>query len=144
MGGPGPGTYTDEEPYPEDTNPTVCESRDVPARAIAQNDECYSEGPTVGSFTPIVEWTKDTFREDPTSNNVMMLPAVGSLTDADDAETVVSMGGQVRLQDRDGTVLCTNRIPGADSAYYGGPPTVADFDGDAELACAAGSRYSVF
>ncbi len=333
--GDGPGTDTDEEPYPEDTDPTVCEARDFPARAIAQNDECYSEGPTVGSFTPIVEWTKDTFREDSSSNNVMMMPAVGSLTDDDgdgdadaddvpdivfvtygsfgtlravsgdggreifsvssaqlqgqggvalgdidgdgwtdivavtastvkafdhegnvmwtsasvsgliygtsdnpaisdmdgdgrpeiivgaaildasgrivgrgthgiggvnnnnvgttsfavdidgdgeqevvtgnaaysrdgttlwynrqddgypavgnfdaddDAEIVVSTGGQVRLQDSDGTVLCTNRIPGADSAYYGGPPTVADFDGDgdAEFACAAGSRYSVF
>ncbi|MES2639105.1 MAG: FG-GAP-like repeat-containing protein [Myxococcota bacterium] len=332
----GPETDTDEEPYPEDTDPTVCEERAFPAAAIAQNDECYSEGPTVGSFTPIVEWTKANWRTDPSSNQVMMMPAVGSLTDDDgdgdadaddvpdivlitygssdgtlravsgdggeeilnvtgqglqgqggvalgdidgdgwtdivavtgstvkafdaagtlmwtssslsgliygtsdnpaisdmdgdgrpeiivgkaiidasgrvvgrgqygmggvngnnvgttsfavdidgdgeqevitgnatysrdgttiwynrqddgypavgnfdgdaDAEIVVSSGGRVRLQDTDGTVICSNRIPGADSSYYGGPPTVADFDGDgeAEFACAAGSRYSVF
>ena len=37
-------------------------------------------------------------------------------------------------------------IPGADSGYYGGPPTVADFDGDGEpeIGVASGSRYSVF
>ncbi|MDP2309321.1 MAG: VCBS repeat-containing protein [Pseudomonadota bacterium] len=334
-GADGPDTDTDEEPYPEDTDPNLCEERDIPARSIAQNEECYSEGPTVGSFTPIVEWTKDRWSVDPSSNNVMMMPAVGSLTDDDgdgdadaddvpdivlisyggdgtlravsgdggaeifnvggqglqgqggvalgdidgdgwtdivavttnavkafdasgtlmwtsgtlsgliygtsdnpaisdmdgdgrpeiivggaiidatgrvvgrgahgiggvnnqnvgttsfavdldgdgeqevvtgnaaysrdgtalwynrqddgyvavgnfdgddDAEIVVSTGGQVRLQDTDGTVLCTNRIPGADTAGYGGPPTVADFDGDgdAEFALAAGSRYSVF
>ncbi|MDP2315426.1 MAG: VCBS repeat-containing protein [Pseudomonadota bacterium] len=334
-GSGGPDTAGDEEPYPEDTDPNVCEPREIAARAIAQNDECYSEGPTVGSFTPVVEWTKDRWSVDTSSNNVMMMPAVGSLTDDDgdgdadaddvpdivlitygsagtlrvvsgdggaeilnvtgqnlqgqggvalgdidndgwtdiiavtsntvkafdasgtlmwtsasisgliygtsdnpsisdmdgdgrpeiivgaaildasgrivgrgeygmggvnnenvgttsfavdldgdgeqevvtgnavysrdgtalwynrqddgypavgnfdsddDGEIVVSSGGRVRLQDSDGTVLCSNRIPGADSAYYGGPPTVADFDGDgdADFALAAGSRYSVF
>lgn len=73
-------------------------------------------------------------------------PAVGNFDGDDKGEIVVTTGGKIRLQDDDGTVLCTARIPGADSAYYGGPPTVADFDGDgeAEFAAAAGSRYSVF
>ena len=73
-------------------------------------------------------------------------PAVGNFDGDDKGEIVVTVGGRIRLQDDDGTVLCSAAIPGADSAYYGGPPTVADFDGDgdAEFAAAAGSRYSVF
>ena len=332
--GDGPGTDTSDVPYPEDTDPDVCEDREWPGRAIGQNDECFSEGPTVGSFTPVVEWTKARWGVQASSNQIMMMPAVGSLNDDDGdgdadqddipdivvitydpavlrvvsgdggdellnipnsslqgqggvalgdidndgwtdivamttsaaiaydrtgsvmwtsgnlsgeiygtcdnpaisdmdgdgrpeiivgaaildntgrvlgrgphgiggvngnnvgttsfavdidgdgqqevvtgnalyamdgtpiwynreddgypavgnfdgddaAEVVVSSGGRIRLQDDDGSVICTARIPGADSAYYGGPPTVADFDGDgdAEFAAAAGSRYSVF
>jgi hypothetical protein len=82
-GGDGPGTDTSDEPYPEDTDPTLCEERTIPARAISQNDECFSEGPTVGSFTPVVEWTKDRFSVDSSSTSCMMMPAVGSLTDDD-------------------------------------------------------------
>ncbi|MSQ04088.1 MAG: VCBS repeat-containing protein [Myxococcales bacterium] len=327
----------DDGGYPEDTDPDVCEGRSFPGKSVRQNDECDVEAAPVGSFTPVVEWKKDTFANAPGSNQIMMMPAVGSLSDDDgdgDAdendvpdvvvvtygstdvvrvvsgdgsgtelltiqgsgvqgqggvalgdldndgwtdivfatnsqtlvaydhngarmwtsaslsgsmygisdnpaiadlngdgepevicgsaivsntgatlgqgragmggvngnnvgttsfaydidndgdqevvvgnalykrngsaiwtngqedgypavgnfdgddkgEIVVSTGGRIRLQDDDGTVLCTARIPGADSAYYGGPPTVADFDGDgeAEFAAAAGSRYSVF
>jgi hypothetical protein len=73
-------------------------------------------------------------------------PAVGNFDSDDKGEIVVTVGGRIRLQDDDGTVLCSASIPGAGNAYYGGPPTVADFDGDgeAEFAAAAGSRYSVF
>jgi hypothetical protein len=73
-------------------------------------------------------------------------PAVGNFDSDDKGEIVVTVGGRIRLQDDDGTVLCSAAIPGAGTAYNGGPPTVADFDGDgeAEFAAAAGSRYSVF
>lgn len=73
-------------------------------------------------------------------------PAVGNFDGDKKGEIVVSTGGKVRLQDDDGSIICSANIPGAGSAYYGGPPTVADFDGDgdAEFALAAGSRYSVF
>ncbi len=73
-------------------------------------------------------------------------PAVGNFDSDTMGEIVVTSGGKIRLQDDNGTKLCETAIPGAGSAYYGGPPTVADFDGDgeAEFAAAAGSRYSVF
>jgi hypothetical protein len=73
-------------------------------------------------------------------------PAVGNFDKDNKGEIVVSTGGKVRLQDDDGSVICSAAIPGAGNTYYGGPPTVADFDGDgeAEFALAAGSRYSVF
>jgi hypothetical protein len=71
--------------------------------------------------------------------------AVGNFDADPKGEIVVTGQGQIRLIDDDGTVLCSNTLPGA-SAEYGGPPTVADFDGDGEpeFAAAAGSRYSVF
>jgi hypothetical protein len=63
------------------------------------------------------------------------------------AEVVVSSGaGQIRLQDTNCTVLWTAQIPGASSSYYGGPPTVADYDGDGlpEIGVAANNSYTVF
>lgn len=72
--------------------------------------------------------------------------AVGNFDADAKGEIVVSANGKVRLQDDDGTVLCRANIPGAGTTYYGGPPTIADFDGDGEpeFALAAGSKYSVF
>ena len=73
----------DDDDYPEDTDPDVCEPREIEARDVEQTEECFTEGTTVGTFTPVVEWTKDRFAVDSSSNNVMMMPAVGSLTDDD-------------------------------------------------------------
>lgn len=63
------------------------------------------------------------------------------------AEVVVSSGGgQIRLQDTNCTVIWTAFIPGASGSYYGGPPTIADYDGDGlpEIGVAANSSYTVF
>ena len=63
------------------------------------------------------------------------------------AEVIVSSGaGQIRLQDTDCSVIWTASIPGASSSYYGGPPTIADYDGDGlpEVGVAANSSYTVF
>ena len=51
-------------------------------RSLTPLDECGSS-PTVGSFTPVTEWSWDTFTTEPTSENVMMTPIVVSLTDDD-------------------------------------------------------------
>jgi hypothetical protein len=62
----------------------------------------------------------------------------------DRAEIVVVSAGTVRVQTIEGTVVFGPlAIPGGGN---GGPPTVADFDGDGrrELASAGGSRYVVF
>ncbi|MES2644394.1 MAG: VCBS repeat-containing protein [Myxococcota bacterium] len=72
-------------------------------------------------------------------------PAVGNF-DADDfGEIVVTGDSELRIQDDDGTVLCSAPIPAA-TTVYGGPPTVADFDGDgeAEIGVAANSTYTVY
>ncbi|MES2639106.1 MAG: VCBS repeat-containing protein [Myxococcota bacterium] len=72
-------------------------------------------------------------------------PAVGNFDEDDFGEIVVTGDARMRIQDDDGTVLCSAAIPAA-SATYGGPPTVADFDGDgeAEIGVAANSTYTVF
>ena len=57
------GTDTDgsDDGYPEDKDPTVCEPRDIEGYAVSQTDECLVESLPVGSFTPVLEWKKDTF-----------------------------------------------------------------------------------
>ncbi len=63
--------------------PEDCGDIDVPdPEALTQADACEFEEQT-GTFTPVVEWTKQSFSVDPSSNNVMMMPAVASLTDDD-------------------------------------------------------------
>jgi hypothetical protein len=71
--------------------------------------------------------------------------AVGNFDDDAFGEVVVTGNATMRVQDDDGTVLCTAAIPSATSSY-GGPPTVADFDADgyAEIGVAANSTYVVF
>lgn len=64
--------------------------------------------------------------------------------DQDRAEIVVVSGGNVRVQTLEGTVVFGPiAIPGGGT---GGPPTVADFDGDGrrEFASAGGAQYVVF
>lgn len=72
-------------------------------------------------------------------------PAVGNFDSDDFGEIAVTGDARMRIQDDDGTVLCTAAIPAA-SGSYGGPPTIADFDGDgeAEVGVAANSTYTVF
>ncbi len=62
----------------------------------------------------------------------------------DRPEIVVVSSGTVRVQTIEGTVVFgPTAIPGGGA---GGPPTIADFDGDgrAEFATAGGARYAVF
>ena len=69
------------------------------------------------------------------------IPALGDL---DYAEIVVVSSGTVRVQTLDGRVVFgPHTIPGGGR---GGPPTIADFDGDGrrELATAGGTRYVVY
>ncbi len=72
-------------------------------------------------------------------------PAVGNFDEDDFGEIAVTGNATLRIQDDDGTVLCSAAIPSASSSY-GGPPTVADFDADgqAEIGVAANSTYVVF
>jgi hypothetical protein len=73
--------------------------------------------------------------------------AIGDFDNDGLGEVVVSSGnGELRLQDTDCSVIWTTSIPGATSSYYGGPPTIADYDGDGEpeIGVAANSSYTVF
>ncbi|MBK9648289.1 MAG: VCBS repeat-containing protein [Deltaproteobacteria bacterium] len=71
--------------------------------------------------------------------------AVGNFDTDPEGEIVVNTGGNVRLQDTDGTVLWRASMSGSGGSY-GGPPTVADFDGDGlpEVGVAGPVNYTVF
>ena len=68
-----PPEETGEPPEPDD----VCEDKTIPGEALDLNEECYVEY-TPGTFTPVVEWSKQTWSVDSGSNNIMMMPAVAS------------------------------------------------------------------
>ena len=72
----------DTSTTPGDTSVSndVCEGESYPGGEVALNEECYIEY-TVGTFSPVVEWKKSSWSVDPSSNNIMMTPAVASLTD---------------------------------------------------------------
>lgn len=69
--------------------------------------------------------------------------AVGNFDDDDQAEIVLVSGGMVYLLNDTGTTIWKVAIPGGGR---GGPPTVADFDGDGEpeIGVAAARRYVVY
>ncbi|MBO6938234.1 MAG: hypothetical protein JJ863_24915 [Deltaproteobacteria bacterium] len=85
-----------------------------------------------------------------TNTGSFKFAAVGDLGDfplaafggADRAEIVVVGDGEVRVETLEGTRIYTGSLPSG----RGGPPTIADFDGDgrAEFAAAAHSEYVVF
>jgi hypothetical protein len=68
--------------------------------------------------------------------------AVAELSAAHDGPETVVVNGNIKVQALDGTVIYEQPVPGGG----GGPPTVADLDGDgrAELACAGSSYFSAF
>jgi hypothetical protein len=71
-------------------------------------------------------------------------PAISDLDEDGKPELIVISQGQVRVHDAaTGKMLATVKMPGNGR---GGPPTVADFDGDGrmEIASANGTAYAVF
>ncbi len=61
-----------------------CPSSYYPGSVLAQDEECYSASPEVGTFTPVVEWERQTFSLGTAgSSSCMMQPIVCPLTDDD-------------------------------------------------------------
>jgi len=63
-----------------ETEPPICDDRLFPPDLLNVDESCLVV-PQPGSFTPVVEWSRDSFAVEPSSNNVMMTPIVVSLTD---------------------------------------------------------------
>ena len=57
------------------------------------NAECKTE-PQIGTFTPVLEWNKQTWVDAPAYNQVMMTPIVATITD-DDADGVYGSAGDL-------------------------------------------------
>ncbi len=123
-----------EQDSPVDTVETAlppqCDDRSFPSMTIPQLEECYSEGTTVGSFTPILEWANT----DP--GDTYTTPVIGQLTDdngngrIDDGDTpdvvVANTAGVLWAISGDGTTLWHTGSLGSE------PMTAAigDLDGD--------------
>ncbi len=110
--------------------PPVCNDDYFPALAVPQLEECYSEGTTVGSFTPVIEW------ENTDPGNTYTTPVIGQLTDdngngvIDDGDTpdvvVANTSGVLWAISGDGTTMWSAGSLGSE------PMTAAigDLDGD--------------
>lgn len=132
-----PMTTESPEPEPEpEPPPPTCADLDLPPLAVDPDPTCVNE-PQTGTFTPVEEWSIDTFVDEPTSRSVMMTPIVFPPT-ATATEPVVAFvtyafdlwlsAGVVRVVSGDGsTVLWSN----ADAWVEGsGNLAAADIDGD--------------
>jgi len=138
-------TETDSEPPPDTsttpTDPPQCDDQFFPGGTIAQLPECFSEGETVGTFTPEVLWDRQTFTMSTTSSSsCMMQPIVCPLTDDngdgryndDDIGDVViitySPGVLRAIDGSDGTELWGNS--GSGNIQITGGAACGDLDGD--------------
>jgi hypothetical protein len=63
-------------------DPTCGDWADTTAFTVAVDDSCLRE-PTVGSFSPIIEWQWDTNPINPGWDDIMSAPAIANLTDDD-------------------------------------------------------------
>lgn len=138
-----------------------CASQAFPAAAIPQLEECFTESPTAGTFTPVVTWDRQTFTIESSSTNCMMQPIVCSLNDDDgdgrvdeddiaDVVIITYSGGGSQptvlraLSGVDGTELWGTTGSGRIQITGGAACGDIDNDGYQEVVAAASSGVEVF
>ncbi len=133
-----------------------CLDRNFPAKSIPQLEECFSEGTTVGTFTPEVLWDTETFSTNSSSVSCMMQPIVCSLTDDngdgqfDDDDTpdvmiiTYSPGVLRAMNGDDGTELWSATGGGQIQITGGAACGDIDNDGIAEVIAATSNGVDVF
>lgn len=80
---PTDGATSDMASTSADTGDTVGDCSDTPPPPMGTVDPLCETGPKAGGFTPVEEWSKETWTVAPTYNQVMAAPIVVSLTDDD-------------------------------------------------------------
>jgi len=137
-----PITEDSEQDSPVDSEPVyppTCQDQFWPSKTVAQEDECFSD-PSVGTWNPTVEWTRQTFASNSSSVSCMMQPIVCSLTDdngdgrGDDQDTpdviiITYSPGVVRAMSGDTGVELWGYSGSGDIQYTGGA-ACADLDND--------------
>ncbi len=73
--------------------PEFCGDAPPPGFVGDFDSECKNE-PQVGTFDPVLEWTRSTWTDAPTSNQIMVQPIVAPLTD-DDEDGVYGSAGDM-------------------------------------------------
>ncbi|MFN7144721.1 MAG: FG-GAP-like repeat-containing protein, partial [Myxococcota bacterium] len=166
QGPEGPGTDTagwtpdhdtsdTELPDPDESGDPLpeCDDQYWPARDIDQLEECWSEGPEVGSFSPEVLWERQTFATLGGSASCMMQPIVCPLTDDDgdgdaDAEDVPDVviityaPGVLRaISGEDGAELWGTS--GSGTLQITGGAACGDLDGDGSVEIVAATSNGV-
>ncbi len=127
-----------------DRFPVVADVDEDGAPEIVSSHGVFSFDAAAGALVP------EPYFAGYTGGGTFRFAAVGDLGDyplaafggADRAEIVIVGDAQILIQDLEGTVLFSASLPSG----RGGPPTIADFDGDgrAEVAAAAHTAYTVF
>ncbi len=139
--------YAEKRPSPKVDD--VCDAADTPeGGAVEVDDTCLRE-PTVGSFTPVVEWQWTANRDFPGYDDLMATPAVGDVS-GDGVPDVVFTSFAGGAYTSAGTITA---ISGADGAqlwsvmpgiYASAGVALGDLDGDgAPEVCTAGMQYAV-
>jgi hypothetical protein len=139
----------------DDPDDGTCSDQEFDGGTLALDDACYVEEQT-GTFTPTVEWKKSTWSVDASSTNIMMMPAVASLTDdngdglIDSKDTpdiiVVTYGsfGTLRAVSGDGSAEIFNVV--GQQLQGQGAVAVGDIDNDGivEIIAATSSTIKAF
>ncbi len=155
-----PPVDTDTAPPPDTgttyVTPPQCPDQFFNGGTVPQLAECYSEGETVGTFTPEVMWDRQTFTIDGSSSSCMMQPIVCSLTDDDgdgqiddddvaDVVIITYSPGVIRaLNGDDGTEIWGSSGNGNIQITGGAACGDIDNDGIVEVIAATSSGVTVF
>ena len=165
---PSPDPAVDTGPPPEsdipvDTGlpPDCSDFVPAPPPTVGLNEECL-RAPTVGSFTPVVEWQWSSNPSHPGFHQVMAAPAVGHLDDdnedgvvnADDTPDVVftsfsgsaytSPGALTAIKGSDGSTLWSITDAGGEPIYSSSGVAIGDLDGNGTVeVCVSGGLHAV-
>ena len=152
-----------EPPPPIDTGlpPDCADFVPSPAPTVPRNEECLRE-PTVGTFTPTVEWQWSANAAHPGYHQIMSAPAVGNLdddnedgrVDSRDTPDVVftsfsggaytSAGALTAIRGSDGATLWSIMDAGGEAIYSSSGVAIGDLEGDGQIeVCVSGTHHSV-
>ena len=154
-------TPSTEPPVDTGVPPDCSDFIPAPAPTVGLNEECLRE-PTVGSFTPVVEWQWTHNSVNPGFHQIMSAPAIGNLDDdngdgvidSDDTPDVVfssfsgaaytSPGALTAIRGSDGETLWSITNASGATIYSSSGVAIGDLEGDGTVeVCVSGGTHAV-